>query len=124
AHAPTLLLASAVADRRVQDEPRLLLTLLLREEDREVPAENFRRLIPLDMLRSFVPGDHVSVGVEHEDRIILYPFYQHSESFFEAPGYCFGALPLIDLIPKDLVGFRKVSRPLVHPCLQEAVTDV
>ena len=48
-------------------------------EEGKVPAQDLFGPVALDQLRPTVPTDHVPLGVEHEDGVILHPLHQHLE---------------------------------------------
>src|SRR5262249_43926400 len=71
AHAPPLILVVTVTQREVELALRLLARLRGgRREHAEVLADDLVRRVPLESRSARVPGDHVTLYVEHEDRVV------------------------------------------------------
>src|SRR6188472_3291258 len=49
-------------------------------ERREVFAENLVGLVALDAPRPFVPAHDVTLGIEHEDPVVLHAPYEHAKA--------------------------------------------
>jgi hypothetical protein len=82
AQAPALVLEPALSERDVEFVPRPVdVELLLRVEDREVPADDLGGVVALVELRALVPAGDVAVHVEHEDRVVAHALHHQAEAF-------------------------------------------
>src|SRR5579862_430439 len=81
ADAPSFLFVASVAQR--PEELVLGVTggsFLLRIEDPEVLPDDFVRAVTLDPLRADVPAHDMTVGIEHEDGVVLHGFDEKFET--------------------------------------------
>src|SRR5207244_9478246 len=66
-------------------------------KSREVLADDLVRRVPLDPLRSLVPARNVSLGIQHEDRIVFHTGDHQAEPLLDCPEGILRLLPLGDV---------------------------
>src|SRR5690606_25365529 len=104
AHAQPLVLVAAELARLLQLLlGPLLAPSLLGIEEREVPADDFRRRVSLDALGPGVPAGDPALAIEHVNRVVAHALHQHAEALFAL------AQALLALAP-----VRKVARDLAE----------
>ena len=71
ANAPTFSVEAALLSSRLQRELwQASLSVLIRIKTREMLADDFRRLIALETACAGIPTGHISLLIEHEDRVV------------------------------------------------------
>src|SRR5437763_242318 len=58
------------------------LNVFWRVEPGEVLADDLRRPVALDTLRTRIPADHAALRIERDDRVILHAFHDKPEALF------------------------------------------
>src|SRR5580704_12130217 len=93
ANAPGLLFPSAGRRRQPQFLFRLsVLAIFRREEEGKMLANNFVAAVALYFLGAFVPTADGSLGIQHEDGVILYFLHQQTKTLFAQPLRLFSRL--------------------------------
>ena len=98
-------------------------------EAREVLADDLVGLVAVDPLGALVPGHHVAVGVEHEDRVVAYVLDQEVEALLAAQrGPCLlaEAPSVVDGVgrpPRQVLGEAQVVRLVAVPRLRRHQRD-
>jgi hypothetical protein len=59
-----------------------MVHVLLRVELRRISADDLVGTVPFNALRAFVPGGDETLGIKHQDRVVLDTIDQTPESFF------------------------------------------
>src|SRR5215216_1289266 len=91
------------------------LQILFRIEDREMVSYNLFMVVALDVVRPFVPAGHLTIRIEHEDRIVFHALHQQTKPFLVVPQRLLSPLALGN-IPDDSehetpVSIRIVDQP-------------
>src|SRR5215216_2630505 len=76
------------------------LQILFRIEDREMVSYNLFMVVALDVVRPFVPAGHLTIRIEHEDRIVFDALHQQTKPFLVVPQRLLSQLALGN-IPDD-----------------------
>src|SRR5215210_1026397 len=65
-----------------------------------MPSENLLLTVALDTVRPLVPAGHLTIRVEHEDRVVFHALHQESKPFLVLPQRLLSQ-PALSNVPDD-----------------------